>query len=362
MKIKSEELKKCLGYLKSIKTRKNVMEATKYVYISCSNSEVTMIYYDGSREASISCEIESSEDEIICVDFDKLNQKVDISPDGISIKLVEKDGSAILSIGKSRNKIGLFDPQSYPRFIVDVNGVTVKCKSIELTTAISKVRNFTPSNDSRPALNGINFDIKDAKLTIIGTDGQRLGICNVDCEYEDKANFNTIMPKESAQAFTSMMHEEDVNIFFTNSKIMASSGSRILMIPVVDAKYANWRSVFDMCKTVNSADYSASDLKYAIRSAMITSNHVLGGIEIEIKEGVTNFMSQDETGSTFEPIESNSNFEYRFAIGGTFLSQAISNIDGGVVSIHITDSDANKLRPIKLVEGNYTAIISPIRM
>ena len=362
MKIKSEVLKECLSYLSSLQTKTNVIDATKFIYISCSEGMANFVYFDGFREGSISAEVESKDDEVMCVDFLKLTQKVGIAPDGVTIGLALSSDKATLTIGKSRTKIAVFDHEAYPRFTVDNNGVLLQCKSSDMLNAISKVKNAIPTNDSRAMLNGVCFDVKDKKLTVVGSNGQRLNVCDVDCQYDDLANFQSIMPVKSIAPFLSMIHSEDVSIFFTDSKIMANSGNRVLMVPKLDSKYPNWRAIFDSCKAIHTASYSASDLKYAIRSAMITSNHQFGGIEIEICKGSTNFMSSDESGETFEPIESDSDFEYRFAMSGNFLNQAISNIDGGVISIGITDEDPDKLRPLKITEGSYTAIISPIRL
>ena len=362
MKIKSENLKQCLQYISSIYKRTHVMETTKHFIVNADSGVATFIYFDGEREVSVSCDIETQDAEHFCVEFDKLNQKMKLAQDGVVVSLSFKGDSVTLVVGKSRTKVGSFNVEAYPRFKVDPDGVLVKCLSSDIANGISKVSNVIPSNDSRPYLNGLCFDVEKGKMTVVGSDGQRLSMSEIIVDYSDNSSFSSILPKNSISAFVSVLDSEEVEIFFTDSKIMAKSGKKILMVPKKEGKYANWRQALGMSKTCKSADFNVSELKYAIRSALITSNHMLGGIEIEISKGVTNFMSKDESGETFEPIESNSDFDYRFAISGNYLNQAISNIESGVVSICTTSEDPNQHRPIKITENNYTSIIMPIKM
>jgi len=70
------------------------------------------------------------------------------------------------------------------------NSVKPNIGASELADALNRVLPFTASDDARPVLQCVNFIAKDGKLALVGADGFRLAIVNLDFDGEGQALVN----------------------------------------------------------------------------------------------------------------------------------------------------------------------------
>lgn len=359
--INADQLKSALAFIAKAYKRTQVVDYQKYVLLIAESDEARLVFFDGSRELSTSFEADFKDDFSIAIDFEKLNARLSLTDDSAEVKISQKDEKSVqLKVGRSSLKLSCFPVSSYPRFQLKEEGTLLTVDASELKKAFSLVKVCAPTQDSRPYLNGVCFDVVDGHLTLVASDGRRLNKFTLDNQADVSNTFRVILPTQSVNAVMALLTDGECQIYITQSKIIFNTDQGTIKDVQIDRPYPDWRKAIS--KDCNAeTTFNVIDFRQAIKLAMVTSNEFkFYAVVLDIKKDQAVISSSDNSGGeTIEVVECSSNEEYQVAISGRYLDQVLPSIDSSNVSIKYKTNGGQQ---VIIVDGEFMATIMHIKI
>jgi DNA polymerase-3 subunit beta len=140
--------------------------------------------------------------------------------------------------------IAYYDAEMYPKEVEFPDTSTAKIPSKVLLTGISKTLFATGTDDLRPVLSGVLFELKSTHLNIVATDAHKLvKFTRNDVNSEVESDF--IVPKKPLTVLKNVLNgpDEEVEIKYNQSNASFTIENYSLSCRLVDGKYPNYEVV-----------------------------------------------------------------------------------------------------------------------
>lgn len=153
-------------------------------------------------------------------------------------------------------KISGIEDKEFPRLPAFTDEPQFVLPQLELLKMIKSVSYAQSTDENRYVLNGIYFNFKEKKLTLVATDGRRLGMINQEFAIDEVASRNFILPAKTTAELerllgigetVSITHNEkqvgmEVNVGEAG-KETGLTGTVKLVTKTVEGNYPNYRQV-----------------------------------------------------------------------------------------------------------------------
>lgn len=205
----------------------------------------------------------------------------------------EKTFAIDITADNGKYKIMGEDPENFPKDpeADDSTSFDMTCKA--LATGIQKTIFATSSDDLRPAMTGVYFELSPESLVLVATDAHRLikyERKDVKCAKED----HFIAPKKPLNLLrgTLPMDDSPLKISYTANYLFVEHGGAEAICRLIDARYPDYRVVIPKDNpyklTVNTADFQS-----ALRRVGVFANKSTNLVKISISGSELQLNAQD---------------------------------------------------------------------
>ena len=223
----------------------------------------------------------------------------------------------------------------------------------------------TSTQESRPALTGLNFKIENNILECVATDSYRLAkkIITLDNEIVDKINI--IIPTKNLYELVKLFNDEEGNLelHIFNNKVIFKFNSIIMLSRLVNGTYPDTSklipSSFEMSMKVKLDElYNAID-----RASLLTNESDKNTIKLESNTNYIKLSSNiPEIGNVEEKVSLLNDFNnsFRIAFSSKYMMDALKAFEGDEVELLFN----GEVKPIILkdVQNNdLIQLVLPIR-
>jgi len=212
------------------------------------------------------------------------------------IHMEASEASCQITGADSQFTIYVQDPQQYPA-VPDFEG------KAELEIALEKLKEgielclFSAAREStRYALNGILWDVKGKKLSLVATDGRRLARCKVDIASKAAGSSSTggVIVPAKAMALLGRLgagKDEIVGVQLTGNQIVLRCGEVVISSNLVEGNFPQYEEIipsdYDK-KLVLGTEATLS----AVRRAALLTNEDSRGVKMSLTKGSLVFSSR----------------------------------------------------------------------
>lgn len=232
-------------------------------------------------------------------------------------------------------------------------------------TIINQTLFATSTQESRPALTGLNFKIEDSVLECVATDSYRLAkkIINLDNNNVDKVNI--IIPTKNLYELVKLFNDEegDMEFHIFNNKVIFKFNSIIMMSRLINGSYPDTSklipSSFETTLKVRLNDlYNAID-----RASLLTNESDKNTIKLETAGDFIKLSSNiPEIGNVEEKVSivDSENKGFKIAFSSKYMMDALKAFNGDDVELLFN----GEVKPIILKStesDNLIQLILPIR-
>ena len=368
--ILKNNLQKGLAIIARALAAKSPMEVINNVYIKSSKGGIELT--GTNLHFTISCWLGASvkmEGELLVpakIFIDLINE---IHDEKITLTL--KGQELTVKSDTVKTKINTVLPDDYPKIDRYIPDQSFKITTTELNKVVSKTLFSVASDNSRVVLTGLNFNVSDNILKIVGLDGFRLaeytleeGIKNTEGTSDSYQFIVPAMELQSAIKSFSQYGVEEITIEVNLSKnyLQLNSDDIFAQIVLISGDYPNYQSIIptefnhkiiiDKEKFGNGIkliNIFAKELGNAVK--MIINNDIL------ILESQPNSLGQNNYELKIDtPV--NENIEIVF--NAKYLLDFINNTDGSEVILELIEG----LKPGKFTDPdtpNYWYIVMPMQ-
>lgn len=292
----------------------------------------------------------------------------------ISISLeVEQEGSdfGVVTIKSERGvfKMMGIEKDEFPNFpdVSADNQFVIEDK--KLKHLIQKVIYAVSTDETRPALCGVLFEVASETITAVATDGKRLAKFELDVEtgVESDEPLQVIVPPKALSHFNHLVgsNPQDVEVTFDDNYIVFQFGDTTIYSRLIEGPYPDYRQVIptdnDKTLVVNRADFAS-----ALRRVSILANQQTRQVRLFMQTNKIDLSANtSDVGEAKEGIQANYvGEEMSIGYNATFLLDILKNVDSEEIKMEFsTPVGAGIFVPSMQEEGeDYMTLCMPLRL
>ena len=160
------------------------------------------------------------------------NVSIDVQDHLTRIKWSEKGQASITS----------FDASDFPPF-PEVEGSTLTLAASELAFLVEKTAFAVSTDNTRQNLNGVFMEAKDGKISMVATDGHRMGRASIEQEGANLESGVIVLPKVLQLVLRLAKNEDSVEICTTETHVLFRIGATQIISKLIEGPYPNYRAV-----------------------------------------------------------------------------------------------------------------------
>ena len=220
---------------------------------------------------------------------------------------------------------------------------------------------IAPETEPNKMMTGELFEIKGNKLRVVGLDGHRLAIRNIELrnEYEDK---RVIVPGKALNEISKIISgdtDRDISIFFTKNHILFEFDETLVVSRLLEGKYFNIDQMltndYETKFTANKKDFT----ECIERSLLLVKEGDKKPLSIDVKDDNLAVKIVSTLGTLDEDIDiEKKGKDIKMGFNPRLMLDALKVIDEEKVSFYIVNSKAPCF--IRDDEDKYIYLILPV--
>jgi len=225
----------------------------------------------------------------------KLQEIVRELPDQM-IGMSSRGDQLELSCGKSNFKLNGMPSHEFPELpAVDFNSAW-KVKGEDLHGLIRNTSFAVSTEESRPILNGILWELRDGQMRMVATNGHRLARMGVPAKVEDAPNEDFIVPPLALQQVQRLFDaSDDVEVSHSGNHLGFRTKDTEVYTRLIDGTYPNYEQVLPkdndkvavvekdgLASALRRMAVVASDQTRRIRMAFNVSDKEKGNVQLSV--------------------------------------------------------------------------------
>jgi DNA polymerase-3 subunit beta len=285
-------------------------------------------------------------------------------PNDQLVTLTAAQNKLTLTGGKSRFTLQTLPADDFPLVNEAVDfGPAFSVPQKTLKTLINQVHFAMAVHDIRYYLNGILFVAEGRQLTLVATDGHRLGLAQSTLE-TDIPKQEVILPRKTVLELQRLLKDEDtpIEMRFAGNQAKFSFSGMDFVTKLVEGKFPDYNRVIPK-NHKNSVTLGRATLLASLQRAAILTSEKFKGVRVNIEPGTLRIASsnaeQEEAKEEIEIDYGGDTIEVGFNV--TYLMDALSNISQDMVKIELQDGNASALITVPEQSG-FKYVVMPMRI
>ena len=285
-------------------------------------------------------------------------------PNDQVVTLAAAANKLTLTGGKSRFTLQTLPADDFPLVNEAVDfGPVFSVPQKTLRTLINQVHFAMAVHDIRYYLNGILFVAEGKQLTLVATDGHRLGLAQSQLEVEVPKQ-EVILPRKTVLELQRLLKDEDtpIEMRFAGNQARFNFSGMEFVTKLVEGKFPDYNRVIPK-NHKNAVILGRAALLSSLQRAAILTSEKFKGVRVNIEPGLLRIASsnaeQEEAKEEIEIDYAGDSIEVGFNV--TYLMEALANISQDMVKIELQDGNASALITVPEQTG-FKYVVMPMRI
>lgn len=353
--VSSSSLLKHLQQIQGVISSNTVLPILEDFLFDIQDKKLNVVATDLETVMRIQLDVESTENGKICIPAKILIDSLKNLPDQPLTFTFDSNFAIEITSDNGKYKIMGENPDSFPKEpeADDTNSFTIA--SHALVTAINKTLFAVSTDDLRPAMTGVFFELSGDALQFIATDAHRL-VRYKRTDVAPGATASFIVPRKPLNILKNALPDNDtaLTLSYNSNHLFVTSGSTQLICRLIDARFPDYKVVIPVDNPytllVNKANFQS-----ALRRVSVFSNKSTNQVALSISGSELQLQAQDVDFS-FEGNERMScqydGQDLKIAFNAKFLIEMLNAADTEEVKIELsTPTKAGILKPSEQNEG-----------
>lgn len=365
--VSSSSLLKQLQQISGVINANTVLPILEDFSFDISDKKLSITATDLETVMRVQMDVESNENGRVCVPAKILLDSLkNISDQPLTFSIDKNFGIEITSNNGKYKMMGE-NPDNFPKEPAadDTNNFTMK--SSALVTAINKTLFAVSSDDLRPAMTGVYFELNKDYVQFVATDAHRLvryKRTDVSCPKSD----SFIVPKKPLNLLRNVMpdNDDEITISYNSNHLFVTHETTRLICRLIDARFPDYKVVIPTDNPYKLV-VNKNDFQGALRRINVFSNKSTNQVALSISGSELQLTAQDVDFS-FEGNE-RMNCDYngedlQIAFNAKFLIEMLNAADNTEVKVELsTPTKAGIVKPIEQEEGeDLLMLVMPLML
>lgn len=354
-------LNKAVGIvMKAVPTR-TTMSILECILIDASTNEIKFTANDMELGIETIVEGEIIEKGKVAIDAKIFSEIVRKLPDNDITIETDDNYTSTITCEKSKFNIAGKSGDDFSYLPVIIKEKSISLSQFTLKETINQTIFCTSPNDNNKMMTGELFEVKDNVLKVVGLDGHRIAIRNINLS-GNADDVKVVVPGKTLNEISKILSsdaESVVNIYFTNNHILFEFDNTMVVSRLIEGEYFKINQMlssdYETKVVINKKEF----LDSIDRANLLIREGDKKPIIINITDGSLEVKVQSAIGSLNEDIDINKEGkDIMIGFNPKFLIDALRVIDDETVEIYLVNPKAPCF--IRDKEENYIYLILPV--
>ena len=354
-------LNKAVGIvMKAVPTR-TTMSILECILIDASTNEIKFTANDMELGIETIVEGEIIEKGKVAIDAKIFSEIVRKLPDNDITIETDDNYTSTITCEKSKFNIAGKSGDDFSYLPVIIKEKSINLSQFTLKETINQTIFCTSPNDNNKMMTGELFEVKDNVLKVVGLDGHRIAIRNINLS-GNADDVKVVVPGKTLNEISKILSsdaESVVNIYFTNNHILFEFDNTMVVSRLIEGEYFKINQMlssdYETKVSINKKEF----LDSIDRANLLIREGDKKPIIINITDGSLEVKVQSAIGSLNEDIDINKEGkDIMIGFNPKFLIDALRVIDDETVDIYLVNPKAPCF--IRDKEENYIYLILPV--
>ena len=346
--------------MKAVPTR-TTMSILECILIDASTNEIKFTANDMELGIETIVEGEIIEKGKVAIDAKIFSEIVRKLPDNDITIETDDNYTSTITCEKSKFNIAGKSGDDFSYLPVIIKEKSISLSQFTLKETINQTIFCTSPNDNNKMMTGELFEVKDNVLKVVGLDGHRIAIRNINLS-GNADDVKVVVPGKTLNEISKILSsdaESVVNIYFTNNHILFEFDNTMVVSRLIEGEYFKINQMlssdYETKVVINKKEF----LDSIDRANLLIREGDKKPIIINITDGSLEVKVQSAIGSLNEDIDINKEGkDIMIGFNPKFLIDALRVIDDETVDIYLVNPKAPCF--IRDKEENYIYLILPV--
>lgn len=366
--VSSSLLSKQLQQISGVINSNTVLPILEDFLFVVSKNELTVVATDLETVMKITLEVEAKESGKVCIPARILLDSLkNIAEQPLTFNINTDSYAVEITSDNGKYKVMGENPENFPKEPSADQTTSFTMASASLVTAISKTIFAVSSDDLRPAMTGVYFELDSNRIVFVSTDAHRLvKYTRTDTSCPKPENF--IVPRKPLSLLKGALSSDqsDAKISYNSNHLFVEHGNTQLVCRLIDARFPDYKVVMPTDNPYKLT-MNKNDFQNALRRVSVFANKSTSQVALTIAGSELQLSAQDIDFS-FEGNErmkcQYNGEDMQIAFNAKFLIEMLSALEGEEIVMELsTPTKASLLKPVDKSEGeDLTMLVMPLML
>lgn len=366
--IKKETFVKALAKITPFTVNRTTLPILSHVLLSAHNGGLEFSATDLQVGACSTYEAEAVKAGSIAVNAKKLYEIVKELPNEEVIFSTKENDWAEIVCGKARFNIVGLPADDFPHLNLG-SGEAFSIGSDLLNDMIAKTSHAICYDETKANLNGayLKFDAKEETITMVTTDGHRLGYCKKPLTgiTPEALTEGVILPQKGVHELKKLADENaagEIKLSFESNNVVARAGNTVMSMRLIEGNFPDYQKVIPAANNA-VVTIDRAKLLSAMKRMGLLSTEKAKGVSLEVrKDQIVMSARTPEFGDCTEDVEVGyAGSDFSINLNPKYLMEFAAVVPDNSVEMKFKDA----LTPVVMkaaANDDCLAIIMPMRM
>lgn len=346
--------------------RKSNIPMHELIYFEAKEGKLSLTSFNGEITIFTSLDCFVEEEGEMAVNAKIISDIIRKLPDDL-VKISLQDGKISISCAKSKFNIVAFDYYEKPD-LKSPKGEFFEVDNDKLIRSLNQTEFATSLDETKLALTGILFEIKEGFLNLVALDGYRIAAKKIRLDYPQFfEKTQAILPKKSIMEWSRIVSGETTTKIYRQDKDLILQDQKTTMYcKLIDKPYIDYENLISDISTT-SIIISRRDLIDSLERAQLLTDSLRANlVKIQIEGGKMTITSNSEIGNVKEVLDINQEGDdLKIAFNARYLLEGVKACDSEEIKMNLKSS----LNPCLIYPENsenegeeYTYLALPVRI
>jgi len=347
--VNSATLLRQLQHISGVINANTVLPILEDFLFEINKNQLTVVATDLETVMRVQVDIDAKESGRVCIPAKILIDSLkNLSDQPLTFNIDKNFGIEITS-DNGKYKVMGENPDNFPKEPVADDTTSFTTTANALVTAINKTLFATSTDDLRPAMTGVFFELDKKGMQCVATDAHRLvryKRTDVKCPKSD----SFIVPRKPLSLLKAAIPDtnDEITISYNNNHLFVKHGGTQMSCRLIDARFPDYKVVIP-AENPYTLTVDRNEFQSALRRVNVFSNKSTNQVALNISGSELQLASQDIDFSQ----EGNERMKCQYdgedimiAFNAKFLIEMLGALEGKEVVVSLsTPTKAGILRP-----------------
>lgn len=364
--VKQNELMNALNIAGRAVSKNTNIQIHELIYFEAKEDRLSLTAFDGEITIKTSIEAKIIENGEMALKANLFTNIIRKLPNDI-VKVETKDGK--INIKSQNSNFNLIAFEYFEKQDLNLPATNpLEISNNKLKRSILQTEFATSLDDTKLALTGILFELKDSTLNMVALDGYRVALKKNKIDYQSKyEDSKFIIPKRSLMEWSRIINDDSITKIYKNENdLVFESENTTMYCRVIDKNYIDYRNIInDISDT--SIILDKDNFVRALERAQVLSDPGRANlIRIEISENHMIIKSNSEIGDVKEVIETEQTGpDLNIAFNARYMQEGVRAFDSSKIKLNFKSSlNPCLIYPVDSAyeDEDFTYLVLPVRL